>query len=1723
MFDEVIQKRVSSIQFSLFSPEEIKRGSVVHVLHPETMENGMPKENGLIDLRMGTTEHNFLCQTCNGTSFECSGHYGHIELSKPMLHVGYLSHIKKTLECVCFYCSKIKISKKQLSRGLNTCWEVLKTKSICEGECVVTNDTASSSKKKEISMTGCGNRQPIIKKDGLNLVAFMKGEEGEGKVLLNGEKIYEILKKIPEEDYRFLGYDPQYCHPEWLLITTMLVPPPAIRPSIVMNGTMRGEDDLTHKLADIVKANMHLRKYEQEGAPGHIVRDYEQLLQFHIATFVDNDIGGQPQSLQKSGRPLKCISARLKGKEGRVRGNLMGKRVDFSARTVITPDPNISCEEVGVPVHIAEIHTFPEKVNSFNKHFLQNLVRNGPNTYPGANYVIRTDGQKIDLHFNRQDLQLENGFVVERHMLDGDPVLFNRQPSLHKMSMMGHRAKVMEGKTFRLNLAVTAPYNADFDGDEMNLHMPQTYNTRAELSLLTNVAHQIVSPQSNTPVIGIVQDATISSYLFTSRDVFFRRSEAMGLVYTVGESVLPKPAISQPVELWTGKQIFSVILLSIQYARGSNSYDDSADLKLQETLELKDRYFNINSNNSNNINIYNNKDRGLLYTKNILDDFTIVRNGTFVSGVADKKFVGAQQGGGIHIIYSDFGVEAAKCFIDNIQKLVNYYLMFISSFSVGIGDCVADSKTLDLCRKSIQSAMADVDNVILGAKRGSLEKLPGMTISETFESRVNVILNRARDVSGTAAQKSLNSKNNMRAMVVAGSKGSYINISQVTTCVGQQNVEGRRIPFGFYERSLPHFSKYDYSASARGFVENSYLAGLSPWEFFFHAMGGREGLIDTSIKTAETGYIQRRLVKALEDATVQHDCSVRSSYNSFYQYAYGEDKFDATHLENVFSENMSDEEFKKRYFIDNFVDTKYAVSRKDVPRDIYELFREDVELQKRLDAEYEYLYSSRGLMKGRYASPVHVQRLIEKYKIVRSRVAPHSNYNSNNLNNGNSNISNNFNSNTFNSNNLNNNFNSNNKGLNSNISFNNSKVVDKEMSIEDIKNSNKENTSSYEALSPYVILEDLDKMMTDNLVLNFYLRTSLHVKEMVRIFNLRVWKMLIGEIQARIFRAKVNACEMVGILAAQSVGEPATQMTLNTFHLAGVASTVTMGVPRLNEIINLAKNIKTPSMRIVLDKKYACSPDSVRDIQIQIEYLCMKDICSSLSVIYDPDVRSTIVESDKELVESYFEMPDEIDFEKYGRFVLRLQIDRAILISKNLNLETVAEKIKRLFRQSVHVLMSDENDESLVMRIRFENDFDSDKPKNYDGEIRKETINSLMKMHLQGISGIKKAYIRQHPERKEEWCLQTDGISMVPMLSFPNVEGAQLVINDILCIYEKLGVEAARQAILNELAFVIEGNGSYVNQRHLSLLADVMTVKGYLTGITRHGVNKEGSSALKKASFEKTVDILLEAAVNSENDVTMGVTENIMLGQLAPLGTGSVELLLDIKKLGHSIIAAKTAVASTPLFFSPTSDSGSINWSPQVTSGLYGDDSSSQGFSPDVQSGWSPLSTGSGLSFKSPALYSQASFSNDNGYSPVSPSYSPVSPSYAPVNSPSYAPVNSPSYAPVNSPSYVPLSPSYNPMTPSANRGGYSPAYNPMTPSYRPQSPSYSPASPSYNPQYGANALTPAYNPMSPAYSPVSPSYSPKSPSYSPKSPSYSPKSPSYNPGKNKDKKENEK
>ncbi|KAJ8509443.1 hypothetical protein ONZ45_g8381 [Pleurotus djamor] len=1657
-------RKVKEVQFGILSPEEIKAISVAKIEHPEVMDETThkPKMGGLMDPRMGTIDRNFKCQTCGEGMSECPGHFGHIELARPVFHPGFILKVKKILECICVNCGKLKadISDPNFADKIRhirdpkarmaVVWNHCKSKMICETDEPKDETDGADDGEPKKGHGGCGHNQPQVRKEGLKLfVQYKKSKDDDedGKSLqpdkrpITPSDVYTAFKKMSDSDLHIIGLSEEYARPEWMILTVMPVPPPPVRPSIAVDGgAMRSEDDLTYKLGDIIKASANVRRCEQEGAPAHVISEFEQLLQFHVATYMDNDIAGIPQALQKSGRPVKAIRARLKGKEGRLRGNLMGKRVDFSARTVITGDPNLELDEVGVPKSIAMNLTFPERVTPYNIAYLQELVRNGPTTYPGARYVVRDTGERIDLRYNkRADAFLQYGWIVERHLKDGDYVLFNRQPSLHKMSMMSHRVKLMPYSTFRLNLSVTPPYNADFDGDEMNMHIPQSEETRAELSQIAWVPRQIVSPQANKPVMGIVQDTLCGIRKFTLRDTFLDWNAVQNILLWVPEwdGTVPIPAIIKPKPLWTGKQI-----LSLAIPRGINIYR-AADPK---------------SSNP------------------VFDDGMCIENGEIIWGIVEKKTVGAAQGGLVHVVFREKGPEGARQLFSGLQKVVNYWL-FHNGFSIGIGDTIADDKTMQFITDTISQRKGNVTRIIEQAHNDQLKAAPGMTIRESFESQVERELNLARDTSGQYAQKHLKEDNNVKQMVVAGSKGSFINISQMSVCVGQQSVEGRRIPFGFRHRTLPHFTKDDFSPEARGFVENSYLRGLTPQEFFFHAMAGREGLIDTAVKTAETGYIQRRLVKALEDVQVCYDGTVRNSLGDLIQFVYGEDGMDGAFIEkqNIETFGLNNAQFEHNYRVDvtdpvgGFLPGVLQVGIDD----------SSLELQSKLDEEYAQLCADRKLLRdfvfprAAAGSPHYLP--VNLYRIVQNACQI--------------------------------------------FHIDRRKPSDLEPSyiVDAVK----------ELCKRLIVVRGDDPLSIEaqeNATLNFcmHLRATFASRKVLETHHLtkEAFDWVMGEVEAKFNLSVAAPGEMCGTLAAQSIGEPATQMTLNTFHYAGVSSkNVTLGVPRLKEIINVATNIKTPSLSVYLESEISRHAQLAKNVQQELTYTSLRTITAAVEIWYDPDPTSTIIEDDAVFVESFFAIPDE---EIEGRlhlqspWLLRLELDRAKMLDRKLTMAYVAGRIAESFKNDLFVIWSEDNAEKLVIRCRIfgggEKDEDGNGTIEEDVFLRQLENTMLNSVSLRGVPGIKKVFLMEHDKvtiskdgtiqarEDKEWVLETDGINLKSVMCVDGVDFRRTYSNNCVEIFDVLGIEAARAAIMKELRNVIEFDGSYVNYRHLALLCDLMTHRGSLMAITRHGINRADTGALMRCSFEETVEILMEAAAVGEKDDCHGIAENVMFGQMAPMGTGSFDVALDIDMLKdaivdhrlpvQSLLAAQAEGGMTPGQVAMTPyDTNSPSWndgnfkaeqaafSPLAVNGV--EDAANIQY---LGFGQSPLGAGS-MSPGGP-MYSPSS---PNAYSPTSPSFAPQSPFTSATS-----PFGTSPYA---------TSPFYD-----RSRGATSPTYSPTSPALNLTSPGYSPTSPRYSP------TSPSFSPTSPRYSPQSPSFSPTSPRYSPTSPSFSPTSPRYSP-----------
>ena len=934
---------IVGIQICVFSPDEIERRSVVEITNAGTYEGNEPKIGGLFDPRMGVLDNGKECRSCGQTNHKCPGHFGHFRLARPVYYIQFLPFVQNILSCVCVRCSKLLIDKKYRKHYLKR-----------RGEARYREVLAASKEIKRCGQEtedGCGARQPdrFVREGIARIVAEWDDAEGTGsgekqKQALEVEYVLRLFRRITDEDVDFIGLNRFWCRPDWMICTVLPIPPPQVRPSVIQDNNQRSEDDLTHKLAEIIKTNnTYLQPRIEAGAAKSVIDEWTNVLQYHVATLVDNQIPGVAPSAQRNGRPLKSIQQRLGSKEGRIRYNIQGKRVEFSARSVITPDPNISIAELGVPEKIAMNLTFPERVTKFSSEHrgnldkLYRLVQNGPNKYPGAKTIRHKDGRITSLrHVNTKELVLKEGDVVNRHLMDGDIVLFNRQPTLHRLSMMGHKVKVLKGKTFRLNVSVTAPYNADFDGDEMNMHCPQSYEAATELEEIAAVPHQILRPRDGEPVIGIVQDTLVGSYRLTRENVSFNRREFMNLMMWNRrfDGTLPEPkAANTGAPRWTGRQVLSQLMPPI------------------------------------NMDMMNKSKKKV-----------VIRDGEILEGQFDKSIYSRASKGIIHMTYKDYGSKDTVDMIDALQNTMEQFLIY-NGFSVGISDLIADAATKEEMNKKIKEKKSDVETLLLQIHQDLFDNNTGKSNQAEFEDKVFGTLNKATESAGESGQASLANENRMTAMVRAGSKGGPINIAQMIACVGQQNIEGKRIPNGFEDRTLPHFKKYDDGAEARGFIENSFIAGLTPTEFFFHAMSGREGLIDTAVKTADTGYIQRQLVKAMEDLVVHHDGTVRDANMNIAQFHYGEDGINSTKIESLSLQigELTDEQINADYGLEG-IDLSTVLGEgvdRGADADLLKAFAQQVKDDRKMLVEGMF---RSGAVGGVFAA-VNMERLLFNVKL----------------------------------------------------------------------------------------------------------------------------------------------------------------------------------------------------------------------------------------------------------------------------------------------------------------------------------------------------------------------------------------------------------------------------------------------------------------------------------------------------------------------------------------------------------------------------------------------------------------------------------------------------------------------------------------------------------------------------------------------------------------------
>ena len=1251
-------KAIDGIRFSIWSPSEIRRYSVAEITAPETYdEDGLAVQGGLMDGRLGTLEPGQKCLTCGNTAARCPGHFGHMELAEPVLHIAFIDNIHKLLLSTCRSCSRLKVPQEDLEefarvKKREAAYTIISQKRIPE--------QILEKARKAKTCPHCGKEQYelIFTKP---TIFVEKTEVGEHRLL--PITIRERFAQILDEDLDLLSYDYNTARPEWFVLQALPVPPVTVRPSIILETGIRSEDDLTHKMVDIIRVNQRLKESKEAGTPPLIVQDLVDLLQYHTTTYFDNEVSGIPQAHHRSGRPLKTLTQRLKGKEGRFRGSLSGKRVDFSSRTVISPDPNLDLSEVGVPETVATKLTIPEIVTAWNVERMRKLVLNGPSTYPGVNYIMRPDGVKIRLDFveDRSTIAetLETGYLVERHLSDGDIVMFNRQPSLHQMSIMAHYVKVLPGKTFRLHPSVCPPYNADFDGDEMNLHVPQSEEARAEAILLMRVQDQMISPRYGGPIIGGLRDFITGSYLLTKDDTRLTPQEFANLAMLGGhEGAMPEPGAKG---MYTGKQMFSLFLpddfnyvITSKWAKGT-------------------------SGKRNDV---------------------VIKNGELISGVIDKSSIGAEEPESVlHRIAKDYGNARAKKFLNSVLVVAKQFITHYG-FSYGYGDLDLPENKKQAILAGLRESYDRVDELVSQSKKGTLKLTRGLSPEEALEAYIVNELSKARDRAGNEADQSLDESNSARIMATTGARGSALNIGQMAGALGQQSRRGARLLSGYANRALPHYREHDNDPDAHGFVKTNYREGLTALEFFFHAMGGREGLVDTAVRTQQSGYMQRRLINALEHIRLEYDGTVRDPHGHIIQFLYGEDGIDVA--------------------------------------------------------------------KSDHGEAFNVDRLIESERIVDSGAR-----------------------------------------------------------------ATKEETAKIAEKYAGTFNPRLRRTVTEALQKS---RLSKAGAEKVGRRGLTLYE-----------NAKAEPGQAVGIVTAQSIGEPGTQMTLRTFHFAGIMERdVTLGLPRLIELVDARKKPATPTMDIYLDREHAESRDKAIEVARNVLETKVSALIASTETDYSTQI--TLHISEAALRDRGCTMED---------------VDAALLPNKKFEAEILGK--------TAVLKLAEEGDAQSVIAIR----------------------NKVLNTTVKGVPDVKRVTLVQ---KDDQWVVQTTGSNLPRVLGVVGIDRKRVGTNNVSEIAATLGIEAARNALIRELRATLEDQGLEVDLRYIMLVSDLMCSRGYMQQIGRHGIAGTKNSVLARAAFEITVPTIAHAALGGEIERLKGITENVIVGSNIPIGSGTVDLYMQASK-----------------------------------------------------------------------------------------------------------------------------------------------------------------------------------------------------------------------------------
>jgi len=1376
MKDEDVTK-IKSIQFGISSSKDNNAKSVVDVSSVNFFDNsGNFTQNGLFDTRMSTSGKSPV----DGLKSNMSpGYFGRIQLNIPVFNVIHLETIKQLLSNICICCAARlhktfdeldveELSKMPKSNYPYPSKQILKN---------TMNPLSSLDKLKKIkSCPYCNKAQPnkyeIIKantKEYINIKAYY-GKRSDA-IAIFPEFCQKLFQKIHPDDLMIFGFNAKYAHPESLILNTIPVCPPCIRPSNIFSNGITTEDHTSIRYKEVIEYNKKIVYNIDDKKKREI---YRKFLTHEVTCLFNNDPKHGFIPLPDNATvPHQTFAQRITGmekKNGRIHGNLMSRRVRFSGRTVIIPDASIELDQVGFPKMFASKMTFPEKVTMKNISRLQQYVYNG-DVYPGSIGVEKYSSNKEQLeNILEKNATLNIGDIVHRHLVNGDYIILNRQPSLHKKSMMGHRIVVRNELSLRLNPNVTEPYNADFDGDEMNVHVPQSVVTVSEVKSLCGIEKQIVDASSNETAFVFIQDNVLSAFnMMKNRTPPFEKHELM-----------------------------NVLCRSHYYFDGS--IDSDKNYNGSEII----RFFIPYSESLENI----------IFTKKSLKTI-------------------------IYHTYQEYGNKFCFELAGNLQKLFTAY-MTKHNFSVGPKDVLKDEVCKQFKHAQIIKMKSELEK--LNTKAHSLTRYGNMKTSE-YEKLLLEITSKATNLIEENIKEKETSR--FKSMIESGSKGNMKNIMQIKGLIGQQIVNGGRIKNGFsHYRTLPHFKKFDEDIRSNGFIQTPFSSGLNQYEYFLHASGGREGLIEQALNTADSGYLQAQMIKFVEDLKISSTSTVCDGQGNVLQFEYGDDGLDgkniiAVDISNIL--NMNTLTFSETYDLD------YTGN---VSRDVF--WGKFVTTKS---CYYERLPINGWGSYTKIFSTFLFELQIIRYDVSRKLT----------------------------------------KGVNSSkvLKF----TVDISKKVQNTVSKFKLNKDNTTELMPHDIInayksmfERLENKYTENTqIFKFLLYIFASPKQLICEFrfNIESFNYFLEDLEMSYRQTRIEYGEPVGLLAAQSIGEPSTQLTLNSFHSAG--SGVAQGIPRLKELL-YAQKYKEPisTSKIHLKKPYCFVRSKVDTFKKTIQNFTLKDICREYELFY----------SNLEEYTQRERTTNAINYNTNAQWILKLQLSNGLSVNFKEELRKKMESLDNIHNPIVF-------DNSICFRIDINNAISSNKQtKNFivEKHLEKFIENSVLNLQFgiknithSAISEIRQEFVSAYSEIMvdKKFVLETNGSNLNNVLQNKNVDTEFTYSNNIHEVYEHFGIEAVRELLLNEIYNVLE-DVKKIDIRHISIIVDRMLFIGNINSIEVKTMQKYFDvGPLALGSHESVIKNIQHASITGEIDHLNGISSNYMVAQVPAIGAGSVILNLD--------------------------------------------------------------------------------------------------------------------------------------------------------------------------------------------------------------------------------------